>query len=76
MAEDIAKFGGKVWLITNVQMDWNNKNILPFFIDESNEFLFSIQSIIPVQLFIDAYAKAKNFEAGSFSRGAKVTAIE
>ena len=76
MAEDIAKFGGNVWLITNVQMDWNNKNILPFFIDESNEFLFSIQSITPVQIFIDAYAKAKNFEAGSFSRGAKVTAIE
>lgn len=76
MAEDIATFGGKVWLITNIQRDWNNKNIIPFFIDESDEFLFSIQSIVPVQLFIDAYAKSRNFEAGSFSRGAKVTSIE
>jgi Glucosamine 6-phosphate synthetase, contains amidotransferase and phosphosugar isomerase domains len=76
MAEDIVTFGGKVWLITNIQRDWNNRNIIPLFIDESDEFLFSIQSIVPVQLFIDAYAKAKNFEAGSFSRGAKVTSIE
>jgi len=76
MAEDIVTFGGKVWLITNIQRDWNHRNIIPFFIDESDEFLFSIQSILPVQLFIDAYAKAKNFEAGSFLRGAKVTSIE
>jgi len=76
MAEDIASFGGKVWLITNVRVDVESKSILPFFIDEPDEFLFSVQSIVPVQLFVDAYAKSKNFEAGSFSRGAKVTIIE
>ena len=76
MAEDITKYGGKIWLITNKQLKLSNRNIITFNVDEPDEYLFSIQSIIPVQLFIDAYAKAKGFEAGSFSRGAKVTMIE
>ncbi|WP_436415174.1 SIS domain-containing protein [Petrimonas sp.] len=76
MAEDIAEFGGKVWLITNVKSNLDNKNILPMYINEKDEFLFSLQSIVPVQLFIDAYAKTHGFEAGNFSRGAKVTVIE
>lgn len=78
MAEDITRFGGKVWLITNAKAALNkdNENILSVYIDEQDEFLFSVQSIIPVQLFIDEYAKRQGFEAGSFSRGAKVTMIE
>lgn len=76
MSEDIAEFGGKVLLITNEKIALADEKIMQIFIDEPDEFLFSIQSIIPVQLFIDAYAKAKGFEAGSFSRGAKVTMIE
>ena len=78
MAEDITRFGGKVWLITNAKAALNrqSEHIVPVYIDEQDEFLFSIQSIIPVQLFIDAYAKRHGFEAGSFSRGAKVTMTE
>ena len=76
MAEDIAEFGGKVWLITNTKQELNNKNILPIYIHQPDEYLFSVQSIVPVQLFVDAYAKTHGFEAGSFSRGAKVTVIE
>jgi len=78
MAEDITQFGGKVWLITNAKAALNksNEHILPVYIDEQDEFLFSVQSIIPVQLFIDEYAKRHGFEAGSFSRGAKVTITE
>ena len=78
MAEDIAQFGGKVWLLTNakVALSKHNDHILPVYIDEQDEFLFSVQSIIPVQLFIDEYAKRHGFEAGSFSRGAKVTITE
>ena len=78
MAEDIARFGGKVWLITNARTALNrqSENILTVFVDEKDEFLFSVQSIIPVQLFIDQYAKQHGFEAGSFSRGAKVTMTE
>ena len=76
MAEDITKFGGKVLLITNKQLESSNRNMVVYYVDEPNEYLFSIQSIIPLQLFIDSYTKAKGFEAGSFSRGFKVTGIE
>jgi glutamine---fructose-6-phosphate transaminase (isomerizing) len=76
MAEDIAEFGGKVLLITNEKLKFTNEKIMQIYIDEPDEYLFSIQSIIPVQLFVDSYAKSKGFEAGSFSRGAKVTEVE
>lgn len=76
MAEDIAEFGGKVWLITNKKSKIQNKNILQTYINQPDEYLFSIESIVPVQLFVDAYAKTHGFEAGSFSRGAKITVIE
>jgi len=76
MAEDIASFGGKVLLITNEKMNMSHKNIMQFYVEEQDEYLFSIQSIIPIQIFIDSYAKLQGFEAGSFSRGAKVTVIE
>jgi glucosamine--fructose-6-phosphate aminotransferase (isomerizing) len=76
MAEDINEFGGKVLIITNKKLPISNKNIMQIFINEPDEFLFSIQSIIPVQLFIDSYAKSKGAEAGNFYRGAKVTTTE
>jgi glucosamine--fructose-6-phosphate aminotransferase (isomerizing) len=76
MAEDITGFGGKVLLITNDNRERGNEGIRIFYIDEPDEYLFSVQAIAPVQLFVDLYAKSKGFEAGSFSRGAKVTSIE
>jgi glucosamine--fructose-6-phosphate aminotransferase (isomerizing) len=76
MAKDIAGFGGKVLLITNTKAEILHKNILVIPISEQDEFLFSIQSIIPIQLFIDSYAKQKGYEAGDFTHGAKVTEIE
>jgi glutamine---fructose-6-phosphate transaminase (isomerizing) len=76
MAEDITEFGGKVLLVTNEKLLSTNEGIMQIFIDEPDEYLFSIQSIIPVQLIIDSYAKSKGYEAGSFSRGAKVTVVE
>jgi glucosamine--fructose-6-phosphate aminotransferase (isomerizing) len=76
MAEDIIEFGGKVLLITNEKLQFHDEKIMQIYIDEPDEYLFSIQSIVPVQLFVDSYAKSKGFEAGSFSRGAKVTEVE
>lgn len=76
MADDIAGFGGKVLLITNKKPDLHNDKIMQIFIDEPDEYLFSVQSVVPVQLFIDQYAKSKGYEAGSFSRGSKVTLTE
>jgi glucosamine--fructose-6-phosphate aminotransferase (isomerizing) len=49
---------------------------MQIYIDEPDEYLFSVQAIVPIQLLIDQYAKSKGFETGSFSRGAKVTKIE
>jgi glucosamine--fructose-6-phosphate aminotransferase (isomerizing) len=76
MAEDISRFGGKVLLITNRELPDSNKNIMQIFIDETDEYLFSVLGIVPVQLFVDLYAKSKGFEAGNFLRGSKVTEIE
>ncbi len=76
MAKDIANFGGKVLIITNSEINISNNKIKILNIPEQDEFLFSIESIIPIQLYIDEYAKNKGFEAGSFSHGAKVTAVE
>lgn len=76
MAEDIAGFGGKVLLITNKKPDSARNNVLQIIIDEPDEYLFSVRAILPVQLFIDHYAKSKGFEAGSFSHGTKVTETE
>jgi glutamine---fructose-6-phosphate transaminase (isomerizing) len=76
MAEDIVEFGGKVLVITNKKLELSNKNFMQIYFSEPDEFLFSIQSIIPVQLFIDSYAKSKGHAAGNFYRGAKVTTTE
>jgi glucosamine--fructose-6-phosphate aminotransferase (isomerizing) len=76
MAEDIAGFEGKVLLLTNKNPDLHSDKIMQIFINEPDEYLFSVQSIVPIQLFIDQYAKLKGFEAGSFSRGFKITVTE
>ncbi len=76
MAEDIAKFGGKVLLITNSSQKLSNNNIRVLSLTEEDEYLFSILSIIPMQLLVDSFGRLNGFEAGSFSRGAKVTVIE
>ncbi len=76
MAQDIAGFGGRVLLITNAPVDFSHENIMIMPVRSADEYLFSIESVVPVQLFIDMFAKEKGFEAGSFSHGAKVTTVE
>lgn len=76
MASDIARYGGRVLLITNDKKSENQDNVMKILIDEPDEYLFSVAGVLPVQLYIDMYAKMKGFEAGSFSRGSKVTEIE
>jgi glucosamine--fructose-6-phosphate aminotransferase (isomerizing) len=76
MAADIARYGGRVLLITNEKPYEQEENIMKIFIDEPDEYLFSVGSILPVQLLVDLYAKTKGFEAGSFNRGSKVTRFE
>ena len=76
MAKDISGYGGKVLLITNSDIHPEDNTIMVLPVNTKDEYLFSIESIIPVQLFIDYYAKRRGFEAGGFSRGGKVTAVE
>jgi glucosamine--fructose-6-phosphate aminotransferase (isomerizing) len=76
MVKDIALFGGKVLLITNDKSVVGHRRVMVLHINEPDEYLFSVQSVVPVQLFVDQFAKSKGFEAGSFSRGAKVTSSE
>ena len=76
MARDIARFGGRVLLIHSEREAINDKNLMQITISEKDEYLFSISSVIPLQLMVDRYAKARGFEAGSFSHGAKVTSTE
>lgn len=76
MAKDIVDFGGKVLLITNKKIKYSRQNLMQLYVDEPNEYLFPILSIVPIQLFVDSYAKLEGFEAGNFSRGAKVTMVE
>jgi len=76
MASDIAKYDGKVVLFTNKDPQLNNSNIKTFVINQPDEFLFSIQSIIPVQLMVNQIALSKGFEPGDFVHGGKVTLAE
>jgi glucosamine--fructose-6-phosphate aminotransferase (isomerizing) len=76
MASDIAKYDGKVVLLTNKDPQLNNPNIKPFVINQPDEFLFSIQSIVPVQLMVNQLALSRGFEPGDFVHGGKVTLAE
>lgn len=76
MALDIVKFGGKVLLITNIEMEEKHKNLKVISIKTKNKNLFAVESLIPIELFIDHYTKKQGYEAGVFTHGAKVTVIE
>ncbi|MHB8851742.1 MAG: SIS domain-containing protein [Ignavibacteriaceae bacterium] len=76
MAADIAKYQGKVIIVTNKNPHLSDPNIRTITLDQPNEFLFSIQSIIPVQLMVNYLALAKGYEPGNFVHGGKVTLTE
>ena len=76
MATDIARYDGKTLVITNMDPDLSDTNVKVITIDQPDEYLFSIQSIIPVQLMVNYAALANGFEPGNFIHGDKVTVIE
>jgi len=76
MASDIAGFGGKVLLITNRNPDSNDKKVKVILLNQPDEYLFSIQNIIPVQLMVNHQAVAEGLEPGNFIHGGKVTVAE
>lgn len=76
MASDIASYNGKVIIITNKDPKISDPNVRQIIIDQPDEFLFSIQSIIPVQLMVNHLAIANGYEPGNFVHGSKVTLAE
>ena len=77
MAMDIAKYQGKVVLITNKNPHGtSDSNVKVITIDQPDEYLFSIQSIIPVQLMVNHLASMDGNLPGAFVHGAKVTLKE
>lgn len=76
MATDIAKYKGKVMIITNQNPRISDKNIRIITIKQPDEYLFTIESIIPVQLMVNHLALAKGLVPGNFVNGGKVTLSE
>ena len=76
LAEDITKFGGKVIIITNSHDINKNKNIHLLHIPCTDESLFAIPAIIPLQFIVNQWAEDEGNEPGNFIMGAKVTTTE
>jgi len=73
---DVLKFGGKVLLITDQVPAINDDNLFAIVIPCTNEPLFAITSVIPMQLIVNQWSLEEENKPGDFTRGAKVTAIE
>ena len=76
MAQDIAKFNGKVMIISNRDLNISDPNVYVFRIGVKDEYLFAIGSIIPLQLMVNSRAIELGREPGYFTRGAKITKTE
>ncbi len=73
---DVLKFGGNVLLITDQVPAIKDDNLFPILIPHTNESLFAITSIIPMQLIVNQWSIEEENMPGDFTRGAKVTSIE
>ncbi|MGC8897357.1 MAG: SIS domain-containing protein [Bacteroidota bacterium] len=76
MAADIAKYKGKVIIITNQNPQVSDENLSIVTVNQPDEYLFTVQSIIPVQLMVNNLALAKGLVPGKFVNGGKVTLSE
>ncbi len=76
MAKDIAKFNGKVIIITNRDLNLSDPNLYVFRIGVKDEYLFAIGSIIPLQFMVNSRAIELGLKPGYFTRGAKITETE
>jgi len=76
MALDIARFKGRVVLITNSDLIFSEPNIYVFRISVKDQYLFAIGSIVPLQIIVNFRAKDLGLDPGYFTRGAKITTIE
>ena len=76
MALDIARFKGKVIIITNGDLNLSEPNVHVFRISVKDEYLFAIGSIVPLQFMVNFRAIDLGLKPGFFIRGAKITKVE
>ena len=76
MARDIARFKGKVIIITNSDLNFPEPNVHVFRTGVKDEYLFAIGSIVPLQLIVNFRAIDLGLKPGFFTRGAKITKAE
>jgi len=75
MGQDIVKFGGDVIFISNGKGILSS-HVLNIFVPCEDNDLFTVPSIIPMQLLVDRWASERKIVPGTFCKGAKVTRIE
>jgi glucosamine--fructose-6-phosphate aminotransferase (isomerizing) len=76
VTRDILKFNGTVLLLTDRTPLVKNANLFTILIPPTNEILFAISSIIPMQLIVNQWSIEEKNEPGNFMRGAKITSVE
>jgi glucosamine--fructose-6-phosphate aminotransferase (isomerizing) len=76
MARDMAGFGGRVLIITNIEMDLSDPNLRVFHLGVRDEYLFAVGSVIPLQIMVNTRAIELGRAPGVFTRGAKITRTE
>lgn len=74
LAEDIARKGGRVVLITDEEgRTGENENILQIILPQTAEYASQLLQILPLQLLANAMAEEKQIPVGVFRWGSKVT---
>jgi glucosamine--fructose-6-phosphate aminotransferase (isomerizing) len=76
MALDIARFNGKVLIITNRDLSISDPNVSVFRLEIEDEYLFAVGGIIPLQFMVNSRAVDLGLTPGNFTRGAKITKTE
>jgi glutamine---fructose-6-phosphate transaminase (isomerizing) len=76
LAEDIHRFGGKIIFLSNKKPAILPSEVIFIQIPCTDEYLFSIPAIIPLQFMVNQLAVDNGLIPGEFTKGAKVTDIE
>lgn len=76
LVDNILKFEGKVIFVTDKKTGIRHDNLFEIEIKGEDPDIWSILSVIPIQMMVIDWAKIKGMTPGDFSHGGKVTVIE
>ena len=76
LVDNILKFDGKVVFVTDKKSGIRHDNLFEIEIEGEDPDMWSILSVIPIQMMVIDWAKMKGMTPGEFSHGGKVTVIE